>query len=57
MAVQLENDVHRGGMWCMQRKESDHPGRSQSMATLAENPVTGTVSVTRQEQLGVSGSA
>ena len=57
MAVQLENDVHRGGMWCMQRKESDHPGRGQSMATLAENPVTGTVSVTRQEQLGVSGSA
>ena len=26
------------------------------MATLAENPVTGTVAVTRQEQLGVSGS-
>ena len=57
MAVQLENDVHRGGMWCMQRKESDHPGRSQSMATLAENLVTGTVSMTQQEQLGMSGSA
>ena len=34
----------------LQRKESDHPGKGQLMTNQAENPVTGTVAVTRQHE-------